>query len=159
MENNNPFNDTINKFNKKTNDIDNETRKMDENNDKDKENDNPGYILYNAIANSSIELLKNDTVINTFKKLSDKLGEDLSKSIVEMFAILLTQSSYQSVLFYDSLLKKELDIQFKHYTEHINIAKADISAHHDVLKVLRKQLNDIQDKLKIKEFEKENNIK
>lgn len=162
METNNPFNDTIDNFNKAKNIIDEETRKQDDTVEdvtkETDENNHPAYVLYNAIANNSIELLKNDTIVNTFRKLATAVGEDISKSMVEMFAILLTQSAYQAILFYDTLLKQELDNQFNHFAEHINASRADINAHHSALKVFKQQLSEIQTKLNINEIEKTHNI-
>ena len=175
MNTNNPFNDTIENLKKATDSVDKITRENNKNEEKktDKlnkrkdqeddsnqndENNDPAYILYNAISNSAIETLKSDAVINTFKKLSPVLGEDVSKSIIEMFAILLTQSAYQAVLFYDDLLKQELSMQFNHMGEHLNIAKADIEAHNGVLKVFRQQLGEIQKKLNIDKIEEEYHI-
>lgn len=163
MQTNNPFNNTINTLNERNKEVDKFTRKIDEemkeDYNKNEENDNPAFILYNSITKTSIELLQSESAIETFKKIESKIGEDATKSMIEMFAIMLTQSSYDAVLTYDSLLKKELDKQFDHFAEHLNIAKADIEAHQGALTVFRKQLNEIQTKLEISKIKNENNIK
>lgn len=156
--NNNPFEETINTLNQNVEEIDKTTREEDQNNDSEEKNTNPGYVLYNAIASNSIELLKNDTVVNTFKKLAGVVGEDVSKDVVEMFAILMSQSAYQSILFYDAMLKQELDKQFNHFAEHINSQGAVIDAHNSVITVFKKHLDDIQTKLNLEDFEKTNHI-
>ena len=140
---NNPFKDTIETLNKKS-------EKINESNSEDK---NPGYILYDAIANNSIEILSNPEVVNTFKKIADAIGEEATKSMVEMLAIIITQASYQSIIFYDGLLKNQLTDQFNHFASHINSAKADVEAHHGVLRVFKQQLSEIQNKLEIEKIE------
>ena len=152
---NNPFVDTIETINKASDTVDKATKTTEEDN---KENTNPGYILYNAIANNSIEILSNPEVVNTFKKIAESVGEEVSKSLVEMLAIIITQASYQSLIFYDSMLKNELTEQFNHFAQHINSAKADVEAHHGVLKVFKQQLGEIENALQIKKFESKNNI-
>ena len=167
MERSNPFNSTIESLNKTAVEIDEATRKMNEEDESREENDSknqnnentdPAYVLYNAIADNSIELLRNETVINTFRKIADTVGEDVSKSIIEMMAILMSQSAYHAIVFYDTLLKKELDNQFNHFAAHINTNRADIDAHSGVLKVFKQQLSTIQNSLKIEKFEEENNV-
>ena len=170
METNNPFEETINTIKENLKNVDEITRKQDEeesgsenknekNESKNEDNTNPAYILYNSIASNSIDLLQDPTVVNTFKKLSESVGEDVSKSMVEMFAIMLTQSAHQALLLYDALLKKELDAQFMHFAKNINANRADINAHHSALTVFKKQLDEISSALKIKKFESENKIK
>ena len=166
METNNPFNDTIEKMNKNIDALDEETRKLDkerddsndESSDKESENTNPAYIIYKAISDSSIEMLQSKEVVDTFKVIANAVGEDVSKKMVEMFAILLTQSAYSAVMFYDGLLSKVLESQFNHFAESINTNKADIEGHHSALKVFKKQLGEIQNKLNIENFQSENHI-
>lgn len=156
MERNKPFDDTIENLQKTVDSVDEATK--DKESKQDDENKDPAYVFYNAIANTSVELLQNPNVVDTFKKLANSLGEDVTKSLIEMFAIMLTQSAYNAVIFYDSLLKSELAKQFNHFAEHLNMAKADINAHKGALKVFRQQLGDIQTKLKIEKFQEENKV-
>jgi len=164
MENNNPFNDTIDSLKRTAKQVDEYTRKKDaEENEtpinNEEKNTNPSFVLYDAIATSSISLLEDSEVVKTFKKIAENVGEDISKSLVELMAIVMTQSAYHAIIFYDKLLKKELDIQFNHIAENMNILKADTDGHHEVLKVFKKQLGDIQNKIKLENFQTENNIK
>lgn len=118
----------------------------------------PAYVLYNQIAESSIKILQLPEVINTFSLLSEKFGDDTSKAIVELMAIAMTQSAHQAVLFYDDLLKAELTKQFDNIGEHLNMALADIAGHSGALSVFKSQLSDIQKKLQIDKFTKDNNV-
>lgn len=118
----------------------------------------PGYMLYNQIAESSIKILELPEVVKAFAKLTETFGEETSKSLVELFALTMTQSSYQAVLFYDSLLKEELGKQLDNIGVHLNGAKADIEGIKPALTVFKKQIGEIQKKLEIDKFVKDNNI-
>lgn len=156
--NNNPFNNTFDAINKAVDDIDKMTREEDENTNSAEENSNPSFVLYHAIAETVVSVLSREEVANTFKMLASSLGEAESKSLVELLAIIITQANYQSLIFYDNLLKGELIKQFDHYTASINNIAADVNAHNSVLKVFKKTLGEIQDSLKIEKFQSENHI-
>jgi len=163
MENNNPFNDTIDALKNTSKQVDEFTRKQDakessEPVNESKENTNPSFILYDSIATSSISLLEDNAVVNTFKKISESIGEETSKNLVELLVITMTQSAYNAIIFYDQLLKKELDTHFKAIANNMNILKADTDAHHEVLKVFKKQLGEIQNKSTLEEFKNDNHI-
>lgn len=118
----------------------------------------PAYLLYNQIAESSIRILQLPEVVKTFAKLSDKLGDDLAKSFVELLALTMTQSAHQAVLFYDDLLKAELTKQFDNVGEHLNDTRAVVEGHTGALSVFKTQLSEIQNKLKKDAFVKANGI-
>lgn len=118
----------------------------------------PAYLLYNQIAESSIRILQLPEVVKTFSALSDKLGDDLAKSFVELLAMTMTQSAHQAVLFYDDLLKCELTKQFDNVGEHLNDTRAIVEGHTGALSVFKTQLNEIQTKLKKDAFAKANGI-
>lgn len=124
----------------------------------EEERKEPAYVLYNQIAESSIHILQLPEIVSTFAMISETVGEKTGKALVELMAIAMSQSAYQAICFYDELLKEELSKQFNHVGEHLNIARADIDAHTSALSVFRKQLNDIQNKMKIDTFTKENNV-
>lgn len=116
----------------------------------------PSYLLYNQIAKSSIDMLKQPEISKVFDNIKDIMGEEIAKGLIEVFAISMTHSAHNAVLFYDDLLKIELTKQFENLGDHINTAKSDISAHGAVIEILRKDLNDIKSKLLIDQFNKDN---
>lgn len=124
----------------------------------EEERKEPGYILYNQIAETSVKLLQLPEVTNAFSSIAKSVGEETSKLIVELMAITMTQSAYQAVCFYDDLLKEELTKHFQQIGECLNITRADVAGHGSALAVFRKQLNEIQNKMKTEEFAKANNI-
>lgn len=124
----------------------------------DDEKHEAGYILYNQIAETNIKILSMPTTVEIFSKLSESLGEEMSRSLVELLAITMTQSAHQAIIFHDNLLKEEISKQFDNLVEHININHAEIAAHTGAIKVFKAQLNEIQKKLQIDSFTNENGI-
>lgn len=122
---------------------------------KEEEQQEPGYILYNGIAETSIQIMQSPIISNLFDALNEKLGEDLTKKIVEAFTIMMTTSAYEAVVFYDELLKKELTNQFDSIAKSFSMISADVTAHTGVLEVFKKRLDDISKSLKIDEIKKE----
>lgn len=118
----------------------------------------PAFMLYNQIAETSVKLLQLPEIVAAFAMLSKSIGEDEAKTLVEVLALTMTQSAYQAICFYDELLKAELTKQFDNVGEHLNTTRADVEAHSGVLAVFRKQLSEIQNKMKIETFTKENDI-
>ena len=152
MENNlNQSIDEIKAFTKVINDA----MKKEENNLSEKEKqEEPDYLLYNSISESSIEILQQESVLKLFNQIGDKLGSDIAKSLTELMAIAMTHSAYSAILFYDGLLKKELTNQFNHYGEHLNDATAIVKSHDSVLEVFGNRLTDLESKNKIDNINK-----
>lgn len=122
------------------------------------EKQEPAYILYQQIANSSITILQNPEIVKAFKDISEKVDEELSKNLVTLIAVAMTQSAHQAVLFYDAFLKKELDKQFEHIADAINKDRADINATTSAMQVFRERIGNLEKLTKIEEFQKQNNI-
>lgn len=113
------------------------------------EKQEPGYILYNAISESSIEILKQPTVVKFFENISKDIGEDFSKSLVELLAICMSHSAYTAITFYDQMLKGELTKQFDHYGDHLNAIGGTVKSHDAVLEVFSKRLSELEKKNKL----------
>lgn len=157
-----PFNDSVNELKQCQEDM---KKKAEESPDVkegkctlEEELQEPAYLLYNQIAESSIRILQLPEVVKTFSALSDKFGDDLAKSFVELLALTMTQSAHQAVLFYDDLLKAELTKQFDNVGEHLNDTRAIVEGHSGALSVFKTKLNEIQTKLKKDAFAKANGI-
>lgn len=111
------------------------------------EQQEPDYILFNAICDSSIEIMSKPIIVEFFSKISDKLGEDLTHNMIEMMAIIMSNSAYAAVQFYDNLLKDELRKQFENIGNTFNLLGADVNAHTGVLEVYRSRLDEIEKRL------------
>lgn len=125
---------------------------------KEEELKEPAYLLYNQIAEANIQILQMPPVVKAFEKLNESLGEDAAKTLVELLAILMTQSSHQAVLFYDDLLKQELKKQFDLYGDFLNNTIADVSGIKSAIEVIKTRLGNFERDKKVEQFSKENNI-
>lgn len=104
-------------------------------------------ILYDEIVESNIEILQDPNVVEKFKSLADKFGDDTSKTIVDLFAVTMTLSSFRAIMFYDEHLTKELDKSFKFIENNLNINRADIKGCKGAIDVFRNRLEEINSKL------------
>lgn len=109
----------------------------------------PAYILYDGIADGSISILESPVFIEGFKKISDKLGDEVSRSLAEMLAIAMTKSAYSAITFYDDLLKAELQKQFDNYGSSLNGVIAKTNGINGAMEVFKKRIGDMENKLKI----------
>lgn len=121
------------------------------------EKQEPGYLLFKAISESSIEILQQPSVVELFKKVSENIGEDVSKSLVELLAISMSHSAHNAIIFYDQMLKGELTRQFDHYGDHLNAIGGTVRSHDSVLEVFSKRLSKIETTLKLNEVKSEIN--
>lgn len=146
---NNGLNDAV----KNTEDVKNGTSTEEE------EKKEPAYILLHSIMEGTSQMLQMPQVVAVFEQLSGKLGQDETLSLIQLLSILMTYSAHNAITLYDELLKNELQGQFDHISEHINYTKADVAAHTAVLEVHKKQLNELEKKLKLDSFKKDNGLK
>lgn len=110
----------------------------------DEELQEPSYVLFNAIAETSIKLLETEPVIELFKALSEKLGPDVTKKLIEALTMMLTNSAYEALTFYDELLKEELTKQFENIGDVFANIGADVKAHNGAMEVFKKRLDDLE---------------
>lgn len=118
----------------------------------------PAFALFDSIANSSIEILQSEGVVKAFSGIAPALGEEGTKSLIDLITIVMIQSSYYAILQYDEMLKSELDKHFDAIVNNLNICKSDLEAYKSALQVFRKSLNEVKSTLQIEGFKKENNV-
>lgn len=118
----------------------------------------PSFVLFDAIAESSISILQTEGVLTAFQGIAPVLGKEGTKSLIDLITIIMTQSSYYAILQYDEMLKSELDKHFDNIVNNINICKSDLDAYKATLQVFSRSLNEIKKKLQIDDFIKENNV-
>lgn len=111
----------------------------------------PSYILYDSIARSTIEILKQPIIDKSLSDLAKDTSDNFSKSLVELLAVVMTQSAHQAILCYDELLKNEISKNFDLVYERLNSTSASVESHKAVLKVFKASLNEIESKIKIYE--------
>lgn len=106
--------------------------------------EDPGYILFNKISDTCINILRDEALIKYFESLEKGMGLDSTKSLLEMLVIIITRASYQSIIEYNDMLKAELDERLKILDSHDNILKADVDACKSALSVFNKKLGDLE---------------
>jgi hypothetical protein len=162
QEINNALNESIDDFKKAQDDI----KEVIKNSDKVKSGEStledelkePGYILYNNITEVCISILNDEQVKKRFVELGSSLGLTTVKTLVELIAVIMTQSSYQTILMYDNMLKKEISEQFSRYGNNLNILKSSTDAHESVLRVFKEKISKLESTNAVEKFSKENNI-
>lgn len=109
----------------------------------------PAYVLYDQITKCTANIFRQPGIAGTFKHLSTIIGEEATADVMNIVAVCMTHSAHQAVLFYDDLLKDELKKQLDRIIEQTNKNGADLVAHGSAIKVFRKAINDINEKLLI----------
>lgn len=123
-----------------------------------KEENKLGNVLFNQITECSIEILKNPEINKALKNIENEhdLKESSITSLINIIAIAMSESAYNAILFYDDLLKKELQRQIDHIGNHINTSKSDIEGMKSVLLIHQKRIEELKNNLIAKDI-KENN--
>lgn len=130
----------------------------------------PANVLFRAISELTIQILADPVIDQSFaiidKNLNALVAEDpkpsqelkatISKEIIStlinIIAVSMSHSAYNSLLLYDDLIKKELDNQFDHVGKHLNTTKADVEGLKALSQIFRRQISDINKKLDIEDI-------
>lgn len=118
----------------------------------------PGYVLHNQIVENTISILQAPVMLEAFKVIGASIGDEVTSALVNVMVISMTNSAHQAILFYDELLKGELTKQFDNIGEHINMMKSEMDGQLSAMKVFRKELTEIEQKIQIDEFKKQNGV-
>lgn len=128
------------------------------------ENIDFGLKLYNGIMNTVVEILRTDSIVNRFADITNAIndrpdfGDKVLKPFIEIMSVCMAQSAYQSLIFYDELLKQELDKSFKIVGEGLNTHNAELAAHQGAMEVFKQRLGEVEKALKLDKISKENNV-
>lgn len=117
----------------------------------------PDRVIYDAICNNTISLLTNKDVADAFVKIGKVFGEETSQELTVLIATCITQSAYSAIVFYDNLLKTQLEKDYDVYNHNINLCKSSIDGISAAMDVFKKRLSDVENKLKIEDLNKEIN--
>ena len=105
-------------------------------------------VLFKQISDTSIEILNSPEITVAFKLME---GEGISKkaisTLIQVIAISMSNAAYQSILFYDDLLKQELTRQFDNIGDHVNMTKADVEGIKAAIQVHTQKISDIDNVL------------
>ena len=158
-------------FEKDIKEIEESTKKIEEavkkEAEENEENINFGLKLYNGIMNTVIEILRSESIVNRFTEITKafdgkpdfgEFGDKILKPFIEIISLCMSQSAYQAIIFYDEMLKDELDKSFKIVGDGLNTHNAELAAHQGALEVFKQRLGEVEKTLKLNEISKENNV-
>lgn len=111
----------------------------------------PGYLLYEQIMNSVIDTLSGPQAAACFVKIGEKLGPEFTQNFVAVIGLCMASSAHNAIVFYDELLKKELQAKFSEVSAHVNTCETDVATFGGVMKVFKKRLDELEKDKKIKE--------
>ena len=77
------------------------------------------------------------------------------KELINLMILVITTSSYESLLCYDDMLKEELTNQLDGIVKYFNEVKCVVDAHTGVLSVFKKHLSELDSKIKVDEVRKQ----
>lgn len=124
----------------------------------DKGETDTAFQLYKYIYDNTVAMLESEPVVKIFSKMAEDFGPDTASNLMAFIGLAMTQSAYAAVAYYDQVMSQVLDKAFSELAVHINTATADIEGIKAAMQVFRKRLDEVQNKIKIKEFAAENNI-
>ena len=105
--------------------------------------------LYDAISDASISILSLPSVNRAFEILKNKIGNENAKSLIEMLAVVMTNSAMNAVVYYDSKQDPMLEKMFNDFKERINLHGSIIDGHEDILKIYRNKVDALEHDVKM----------
>ena len=120
---------------------------------KEEEMEEPENILFNAISDTTVNILKDSAITEQFKTVVEGMGESVAGALMAITAITTTHAAYQAVVFHDELLKKELIKQFDSFAYHINETKGILGECQARLTVLEKKVDLLMEHKKLEEID------
>lgn len=144
----NNFKDNLSKAAENTEDVKKGDATLEE------EKQEPDFLLFDAISESSIAILQLPSIQEGFKHLSENITEDGVKKLIEIMVIAMTHSAYNAITFYDGLLKEELIKQFDHYGDSLNSCIGKVNAHEGAIAVLKERVNSFIKEKQVDELNK-----
>ena len=110
----------------------------------EEEKEEPEFQMYDVIAETTIKILQNEHVVNTFNELAKKVGDELTKSLIESISIMMTNSAFNAILWYDKLMEKNIVPQFNALVEKVNMLDADVTGYGGAIRVLKEKVSLIE---------------
>ena len=121
----------------------------------DEERQEPEYILFNKITETTLEILKMPSFVEGFKTISLILGEESAKKVAEMMAVAMTHSAVSAVMFYDEYLNEQLTKQFNRFAEALNNTIAVVNGMEPAMEIYKKRISEIEKQIRINKIQSE----
>jgi hypothetical protein len=120
----------------------------------DEERQDPSYVLYNRIADTTVNIMKLPSVGGLFESIAEKLDPETAQKFMELIAICMTHSAYQAVAWYDKLLKEELTKNFENIAGNIDTLHGELVGQKGALEVFKTRLSKLDKESKVNEMNK-----
>lgn len=103
----------------------------------------PAFRLYDQIANANIEILQNPEMVKAFNNIAECTSDELASNLAVVVAVAMTQASHQAILFYDELLKHEIDTALDYVYEGLNNMAADNEGLHKAFTAMKNKIDEL----------------
>ena len=108
------------------------------------EQESPEYILFDNIADCCISSLQMEPVIEIMNKLADKFGDDIASDLCSMMALVMANSAFNAIAFYDKLVSKLLAESFNSYNDALNDTIARVDGINSAMEVFKRKFEDLR---------------
>lgn len=98
------------------------------------------FKLYTILTMKNAELLHTPAVQDAFEKFNGYFGKEISTKLMDLLIVLMTHSSFNAIIAYDSIIKEEIQSTNKEIYEALNILLADDQGHDMAIKEIRDHL-------------------
>lgn len=132
-------------------------KKIQESGDENLKND-PSYQLYHHIYQTTTRIFDDEETKKVYDQVAEILGKEASLGLMSLMILAMTHSAYDAVAYYNNYMSTIMDEQFTAIIDHINGTNADIEGIKAAITVFRKQLNDLQSKVMVDKFAKDNGV-
>ena len=149
---------TKNEFNEKIEQIARETEEIKDGVvNKEAIIESAGVRMYKAILETTGSILDNKEVKPLFEELAESMEEMKLTALTSLIVVSAAHAAYQGIVFYDDLLKEELNPQFDNLVAHINHDKQEIGLLKAKMTVMEKKLDELMLNIKTQNISKEIN--
>lgn len=108
----------------------------------------PGYILYTSILETSKEILQSPVFVESFQKIAERLGKEETRALTTMMSLAMTHSAYNAIQLYDTLMTQQLNKTVENFNSTLSELAGTVNGHQGALEVFKKRLDTIEEKLK-----------
>lgn len=107
----------------------------------------PGYILYTSILETSKEILQSPVFVESFQKIADKLGKEETRALTTMMSLAMTHSAYNAIQLYDTLMTQQLNGAVKNFNSTLSELAGSVNGHQGALEVFKRRMDVLEEKL------------
>lgn len=134
------MNKTVNLFQKAVDELISKANTPEDKVDMEEFKNSTTFKLYTILTMKNAELLHTPAVQDAFEKFNGHFGKEISTKLMDLLIVLMTHSSFNAIIAYDSIIKEEIQSTNKEIYEALNILLADDQGHDMAIKEIRDHL-------------------